>query len=534
MPVHKVTNADKPAEFSGSLEDIQKLFPKQKVSHTRLSDVPGNLPTSTPPPPAAAEAARVVAAYIAARKAWQATNTQDERDAAYAEVVRIHEAEAAAGRSLGVLPKPDSIRPIVVVDVATDMVNLLKRKAQELAAEFRHATHATDPAMQAKVVPEFDAVLEQLKAATKIKDGLAKFATEQLEVEIVLTSLVDVLARKSQTEWLPGLDEILERKVLAVMAGQRGTFKSFITLDWCLRAALAGCGVVMLSGEGGGLDRRIDAWLREHGKGIELEKLRFVALEKPVNLNEQQTLDMVAAAVRGLGWESVDILVVDTMSKFTPGLDEQDNTGNAEFLYKLSAAIRYQFDTSVLLVDHEGHNAVGRPRGASVKMANPDAEYMVKRNDPEAYEVSITRQRFKDSPQLPDLTYVGKTVDLERVDRNMRPISSLVFHRSNAPASVERKPAPAKLKGNAHIAWEALKGLFASAAAAPKDAPKCVPKNVVSLNEEVAIEAMRPKFRTGKHQRRNVERGIDGLIKARYIVRGDGWIWPRLELSDNA
>ena len=54
---------------------------------------------------------------------------------------------------------------------------------------------------------------------------------------IVLRHLAEIVAEKREPEWL--LYKILERRVLAVLAGPRSTFKSFVALGLSMRGALA-------------------------------------------------------------------------------------------------------------------------------------------------------------------------------------------------------------------------------------------------------------------------------------------------------
>ena len=328
----------------------------------------------------------------------------------------------------------------------------------------------------------------------------------------------EILARKSRTEWLPGLKNILERKVIALLVAQRNTFKSFVALEWALRAALAGCGIVVLSGEGGGLDRRIAAWMLTHGKAVDLDKLKFMALEKPVNLNDAQTLRYVSDRIKELGW-SLDLFVVDTLSKFTPGLEENDNTENAEFLTALSDTIRYGFDASVLLVAHAGHSDPGRPRGASTLMANPDAEYVVERRD---MFVTVTRERLKDSPSLERLAYEGKLVDLGYADDDGQRVTSLAFTLTSA-AAVPAAPTQS-MGGNQKMAWESLKRLLVSS----PDAPDCVPPGRPCAGYIAAVDHLKDTtFEANIKPNRAAKTAIDNLVLKGYLGWEAGWVWVK-------
>ena len=253
---------------------------------------------------------------------------------------------------------------------------------------------------------------------------------EPLIKPIAFRHLADIVAEKRETRWL--IDDVLEREVLAIMAGPRSTFKSFIALDWMMRVALAGESTVILSGEGAGLDRRVDAWLRTFVPSVDLRSLPIVALERAVNLNVPATLDAVAEACEKLEKRPVATMI-DTVSKFTPGMKENDNAEMSAFLAAVSEGIRDHLHCTTLAVAHTGHTDQGRPRGAYALMANPDAEYMVERTDPKGMTVTVTRERFKDTAAMPPLAYCARVVDLGRLDSRGKPVTSLVLDSTDAP-----------------------------------------------------------------------------------------------------
>ncbi len=268
---------------------------------------------------------------------------------------------------------------------------------------------------------------------------------------IALRPLSEIVAEQREPQWL--LRNIIEAMVLAVLAGPRGSFKSFVALDWAMRMALAGHGVVILSGEGAGIDRRAAAWLQQHAPDRDIASLPIVVLERPVNLNNAQVRSMVAKAVKALPWKPA-MIVIDTLSKFAPGLDENDNSEAAGFLSALAIDLRDELTCTVLLVAHSGHGDAKRPRGASVLMANPDAEYMVSRPDPKGMRVTVSRERFKDTASLPPLAYTARVVDLGRRDKYGDPVTSLVLD-STEPSLIQASRAT--LRPNQEKAVAALK-----------------------------------------------------------------------------
>ena len=250
---------------------------------------------------------------------------------------------------------------------------------------------------------------------------------------VVLRHISEIVAEQREPRWL--LPKHLEKGVLAVMAGQRSTFKSFIALDWMMRVAVSGHSVVLLSGDGAGLDRRVDAWIKTYGDERELSRLSICALERPLNLNLMEEVEALVASIQS-SRISPDAILIDTLSKFSAGLDEQSNSQVAEFLSRLSRELRERFDCTVMLVAHAGHGDARRPRGASALMANPDAEYIVERANQQVMVATVTRERFKDYQALPPIAYLAETVDLGRVDAYGEPVVSLIMRATDAPVVV--------------------------------------------------------------------------------------------------
>jgi hypothetical protein len=258
---------------------------------------------------------------------------------------------------------------------------------------------------------------------------------------IALRHVADIVAERREPRWL--IRHVLEQQVLAVLAGPRGTFKSFIALHWSILTAISGKSVVMLCGEGAGLDRRVDAWRLKHAPDMDLAALPFYALEMPVNLNNSTALADVVQAIRETAPDAA-LIVVDTLSKFSAGLDENDNSDVAQFLSALATGLRDEFSATVLLVAHSGHSDAKRPRGASALMANPDAEYIVERPAATAMTVTVTRERFKDCPAREPLAYTAEVVDLGRVDSYGDPVNSLAISDGELAAAGTRIHAQGK------------------------------------------------------------------------------------------
>jgi hypothetical protein len=313
--------------------------------------------------------------------------------------------------------------------------------ADSVALRFEPSGAPLNPKPARVPDPENTAILiaELSRETRALRDDLAKRTDElararnenPLPKPVLLRRAHEIVAEKRETVWL--LHKILEASVLAVLAGPRGTFKSFIALDWLMRIALQGHTVAILSGEGAGLDRRIDAWMRTHAPDTDLASLPVLVLERPLNLSLTLDMEALRQAFEALP-EKPAAVAIDTFSKFSAGIDENDNSEVAAYLSMLSECIREAFNATVLLVAHSGHGDSKRPRGASALMANPDAEYIVERPSPAAMTVTVSRERFKDGAALPPLAYEARAVDLGRMDSYSERVTSLALYSSDLPA----------------------------------------------------------------------------------------------------
>ena len=275
-------------------------------------------------------------------------------------------------------------------------------------------------------VPEARGMVRSLEPdAAAVTPG----ATNATGFSVVLRHVADIVEENREPEWL--LHHVIEAKVVAVLAGPRASFKSFIALDWAMRVATAGNPVALLSGEGGGLGRRVKAWMQTFGGGQDLRALPVLALERPLNLNREEEMAMLVEAMDKAGIRPT-LVVIDTLSKFSAGMDENSNQEVAAYLSAVSRFIRERYDASVLIVAHSGHGDADRPRGASALMANPDSEFIVKRAAQPNTHVEVTRQRFKDTGELPNLAYEAEVVDLGAADRYGERLTSLVMRQSVA------------------------------------------------------------------------------------------------------
>ncbi len=240
---------------------------------------------------------------------------------------------------------------------------------------------------------------------------------------IVFRPLHELLATPTQVRWL--LRGVLEEKVITLVAGKRGSYKSFLVLHWLLTLSRRGVPVFLVSAEGAGLARRIEAWFLKHAPAVDPATVPLFVHEQRIDFNDPVALVAVKTAIEQSGM-APRVLAIDTFSKNSGALDENSNSEVKAFIGGLDTALRTPLDLSIVLVAHTGHGDNTRVRGASAIEADTDAALIVNRIGTEPV-VSVDRNRFKDAAEMPPLVYRAEVVDLGRVDEAGEPVTSVVM-----------------------------------------------------------------------------------------------------------
>jgi len=274
---------------------------------------------------------------------------------------------------------------------------------------------------------------------------------------LTLRTASDIVNNPVPAKWL--LKPYLEQDVTAVIAGDYGTFKSFLCLDWCLhiatgktwhgdpRDAIEAQPVIFISAEGRGLAKRIRAWAMHHSGETTLATMKFYAIEAAVNLSAPEWMHALVEAIDALGVTPA-LVVVDTLNKNSSGVEES-NSNMQTFLNTVNTDLRMRYRCAVLLVHHVGHTNQDRARGPISLVANTDAMFMVERTGD---SIALKTVRLKDSEVPPPIGLRMKVIDLG-LDSERQPQSSLVL---TAAAAFDVRVVP---KGsNQRKVWDALTG----------------------------------------------------------------------------
>lgn len=289
----------------------------------------------------------------------------------------------------------------------------VRENVKALAARVR----LVDPASKAEGLPDgwdmADALLEDR--------DVSGWLTEEKPVSR-LKRMSEVLDSPTRPKWL--IRDVLEQGVIAMLLGPRGTFKSFIALHWAMTIAIEGNPVVLISAEGSGLDRRLAAWLSRNAPTVKAVNVPLYALEQRVDFNNDEATAAICADIDSLEAAPV-LIVIDTFSKNSGGLDENSNTEVKAFIGRLDVHLRRRYGATVLLAHHSGHTEKGRARGASALEADTDAAYVINRSTG-SMDVTVSRERFKDSGDLAPLAYRAQVMRLGE-DEDSQPVTSLVM-----------------------------------------------------------------------------------------------------------
>jgi predicted ATP-dependent serine protease len=210
----------------------------------------------------------------------------------------------------------------------------------------------------------------------------------------------------------PLIDNTLDRRSMAVLAGYWGTGKSFLALDWACSVATstpwngreitAGNGpnrVLYVVGEGAyGIHERIRAWELEH----DITVRNLWVLPGAINLLDRHEVLQLAELVGG---SQIDLVVIDTLSRATPGADENSAkdmsaaVANVDLIKNARAEMLRAFSndgggTCVLLVHHTGKDRT-TIRGSSVLEGAADTVYQV---EGDGQLMRVERTKRKDGP----------------------------------------------------------------------------------------------------------------------------------------
>jgi hypothetical protein len=195
----------------------------------------------------------------------------------------------------------------------------------------------------------------------------------------------------------PLIEDTLDRRTVALVAGYHGTLKSFLVQDWaaCIatgrmwqRREVQGGRVLYVAAEGAhGLNPRFTAWEYAWQRTIPADRLHVIPV--PVNLMHADEVTELCDLARG-----VDLVILDTLARCLVGADEnsaRDMGIAVDALYRLRDATG---NGTVLAAHHTGKDRQ-TTRGSSALEAGVDTVYTT---EGDSRLMVLARTKRKDGP----------------------------------------------------------------------------------------------------------------------------------------
>lgn len=215
---------------------------------------------------------------------------------------------------------------------------------------------------------------------------------------------VEELMQEPDLEWQ--VPDLVPRRGMGLVFGESGTGKTFLVLDLALSIAsgLPFLGrevkqgqVVYVAGEGR-LKARVAAWQAAH-PGANTDALRVVPAAP--DLADPREAEILREDIEAVAGNQVDLIVLDTWTRVTPGKDENSNS-DTSLAIDVCGRMAERFGAGFLVIHHTGVGDANRPRGATALFAAADYAWLVKnKHNPRG----LTCAKMRDAEPFPTTAF---------------------------------------------------------------------------------------------------------------------------------
>jgi hypothetical protein len=214
-------------------------------------------------------------------------------------------------------------------------------------------------------------------------------------------------------EWI--IDGLLPAQGLIIPYGPPKVGKTFVVLsmglhiaagkDWCGRAVRQGV-VVYIAGEGlGGLALRIKAMRLEYDIPADVP---FFVRPKAVNFRDPQAVaELIAVARDTAAGHPIALVVVDTLARAMPGVDE-NSAQEVGLVIAACDAVKEQLQCSVAPIHHTGKDQERGMRGSNAIHGAVDTTLRIKAAGDR--RIQMINEDQKDGEPAPPMTFAMKEV----------------------------------------------------------------------------------------------------------------------------
>lgn len=317
-------------------------------------------------------------------------------------------------------------------------------------------------------------------------------------------------------EWR--IKDVLPSQGMAVVFGPSGSGKSFLVLDMLQSLALGHdwfgrrvkpCSVTYVALEGeAGVARRVDAYRMHHGSTS--PKIQY--LLEPFSLRNADDINDLVLAIKTAG--TGDVVVLDTLSRATAGLDENDSKDMGQIVAAVKL-LQELIGGLVILVHHTGKDASKGMRGHSLLHAALDCAIEIKRNgDHREWGIAKSKDGEDGAPQPFKLEIVplGTNIDGDV-------ITSCVIVANQSAQAVQKKMR--KLGSNQTIAYQTLVKLLNTSDDVNEGAPPGRPG--VRFDDAIVIVATQIPTEA-KYQKERAKDAIGSLVGMGLLVQNGEWL----------
>lgn len=313
---------------------------------------------------------------------------------------------------------------------------------------------------------------------------------------------------------------ILPSHGTAVVFGPSGSGKSFLVLDMLQSLAfgrewfgrrVTSCSVTYIALEGeAGVSGRVDAYRIQHGSTS--PKIRYMV--QPFRLLNPDDINELVLAIKAAG--TGDVVVLDTLSRATPGSDENDSKAMG-LIVTAAKILQDLIGGLVLLIHHTGKVASKGMRGHSSLHAALDCAIEVKRNGDNREWLVAKSKDGEDGASHPfklEVVHLG-------TDNDGDAITSCVIVANQSAQTVAKKMPT--LGSNQTIALTALKEALRESVDIDKNG---APQGKPCFGVDEAIATVAPLIPVEvKYKKQRAKEAITGLVNKNVVGMNGGWLW---------
>lgn len=328
----------------------------------------------------------------------------------------------------------------------------------------------------------------------------------------------DDLSKRPPVQWR--IKGMVPSQGIAVVFGPSGSGKSFLVLDM-LQSLASGhdwfdhkvtqCAVTYVALEGeAGLAGRVKAYRTHHGA----TSPNIVYMAQPFGLLDADDINDLVLAIKTAG--TGDVVVLDTLSRATPGLDENASkdmgaiVAAAKLLQELLGGL-------VLLVHHTGKDTARGMRGHSLLHAALDCAIEVKRSGDNREWVVAKSKDGEDGASHPfklEVVSMGIDSDGDAIT------SCVIVTNQSAHAIAKKMPT---LGSNQTIVLKALVEPLSKSVDIDKDgAPQGRP--CLLFEHALAVVALLMPVEA-KHKKQRAKDALTGLVSKDLVGMKGDWLW---------